>query len=280
MLPASLLSAVIRWNADPVLIDLGFRAIRWYGAFFAVGFAVGYLIVRWMFEREGKDTKTLDKLLITLLVGTVVGARVGHCFFYNPAYYLAHPIEVLYVWKGGLASHGGLIGIVTAIWVYAKTTPGQGYLWTLDRIVVPTALVGCLIRLGNLMNSELLGRAADVPWAFVFVRVDPATPRHPVVLYESLSYLATFAVLFFLYKRWGGRIAEGLLTGWFLVLVFGSRFVNELFKARLTPLDETSLFSMGQVLSIVPVLVGLWLVARAVRSRSSRERPRGRGQVA
>ena len=158
----------IYWNVRPELVQLGPLAIRWYGVFFAILFIVGLLIVRWQFHIEHKDEASLDKLLLYVIVGTVVGARLGHCLFYDPVYYLRHPVEILEVWRGGLASHGGAAGVLIAVCFYCRHRPDQPYLWLLDRIVVPTALGGAMIRLGNLFNSEILGTPTHLPWGFVF----------------------------------------------------------------------------------------------------------------
>src|SRR5262249_49124455 len=157
-------------------------------------FVLGYLIVRWQFRIEGKPESDLDHLLIYLVLGTIIGARLGHCLLYEPRFYLSHPLQILRIWEGGLASHGGATGVLIALYLYCRRRPNQPFLWLLDRVVVPTALGASLIRLGNLFNSEILGVPTQVPWAFVFVRVS-SEPLHPAQLYESLSYLLVFFVL-------------------------------------------------------------------------------------
>lgn len=268
----------IHWNVDPTLFRLGPFEIfgltvgplapRWYGLLFALGFLIGFWLMRRVFVREGKPETDLDVLLLYLLGGTIIGARLGHVLFYNPGYYLLHPGEIVQVWQGGLASHGGLIGVLTAIWLYTRNRTGQSYLWLLDRLAPAVALTGCFIRLGNLFNSEILGVPADVPWAFVFERVD-MLPRHPAQLYESLCYLLIFVVLQALYERLGALVPRGMLFGGFLVLIFGSRFFVEFVKMRQTGATEGLPLSMGQILSIPVVLAGAWLLWRAWQ-RSSR----------
>lgn len=267
----------IHWNVEPTIFHLGpFElfgfaigplAPRWYGLLFALGFLVGFYLMRRVFMREGKPEKDLDILLLYLLGGTIIGARLGHVLFYNPGYYLLNPGKIIAIWEGGLASHGGLIGILIAIWLYTRNRVGQSYLWLLDRLAPAVALTGCLIRLGNLFNSEILGVPADVPWAFVFERVD-MVPRHPAQLYESLCYLLIFVVLQVLYERLGALVPRGLLFGGFLTLIFGSRFFVEFLKMQQAAFADALPLSMGQLLSIPVVLVGVWLLIRAWRRAS------------
>ena len=252
---------MIHWDVSPELLRLGPFALRWYGVCFALSFMLGYFIVRGIFRREHKPERDLDRLLFYMLAGTIVGARLGHCLFYEPAYYLSHPLEILMFWKGGLASHGGAIGIFTALFLYSRSRLEQPYLWLLDRIAVPTALGGCFIRLGNLFNSEILGTPTDVPWAFVFARIDDV-PRHPAQLYESIAYLLIFIVLMVVYRKGGEKTPCGLLTGLFLALVFGARFLIEFVKVRQAAFGEALPLSMGQLLSIPVIVIGLILLWR------------------
>ncbi len=259
---------MIHWDVSPELLRLGPFALRWYGLCFVLGFLLGYFIVRWIFQREHKPERDLDRLLFYMLAGTIIGARLGHCLFYEPAFYLRHPLEILMIWKGGLASHGGAIGILISLYLYSRSRPEQPYLWLLDRIAIPTALGGCFIRLGNLFNSEILGTPTDVPWAFVFARIDDV-PRHPAQLSESIVYLLIFAVLLAVYRKLGERTPRGLLTGLFLALVFGARFPIEFVKVRQAAFGEGLPLSMGQLLSIPMILAGLVLLWRADRTRRS-----------
>ena len=252
---------MIHWHVSPEILRLGPFALRWYGLCFALAFLVGYFIVQWIYQRELKPERDLDRLLFYMLGGTLAGARLGHCLFYEPAYYLSRPLEVLMFWEGGLASHGGLVGIVLALYLYSRPRPEQSFGWLLDRIVIPSALGGCFIRLGNLFNSEILGTPTDVPWAFVFARVDTA-PRHPAQLYEALAYAVIFAVLLTVYRKRGTQTPRGLLTGLFLALVFGVRFLIEFVKVRQAAFGEALPLSMGQLLSIPLILIGIGLVVR------------------
>jgi phosphatidylglycerol---prolipoprotein diacylglyceryl transferase len=258
------LIAYIYWNVRPELFQAGPLAVRWYGLLFALLFWIGYGIVHWQFRREGKDAASLGSLLTHLITGTLVGARLGHCIFYEPAYYFSHPLDVLKIWEGGLASHGGAGGVLLALYLYSRKHPDQPYLWLLDRIAVPTALAGVLIRLGNLFNSEILGLPTRVPWAFVFARVDQ-TPRHPVQVYEAGAYAVVFVALMLVYRRLHSRTPKGLLLGLFLVAVFTARFFLEFVKERQSAYGENLSFSVGQWLSLPFVLAGAILLWRALQ---------------
>lgn len=253
--------AQIQWDMDPVIFQLGPFPLRWYSMGWLLAFAVGFYIVRWMYLKEGKPERDLESVLFFMMLGAMVGARLGHVLFYRPDYYFTHPIEIIAVWKGlrGLASHGGALGIMLALFLYARKRPNQPYLWLLDRVAVPTALGGMFIRLGNLMNSEILGLPSEVPWAMVFVQVD-ALPRHPAQLYEAMAYLAIFLFLFTLYRRRGPTLPHGTLIGLFLALVFSARFLIEFFKERHVPFEAGLPLSMGQILSIPMVLAGVGLI--------------------
>lgn len=249
----------IYWDVRPEIFRFGPLAIRWYGLLFAILFGLGFLIVRWQFRVEHKGAASLDKLMVYMIVGTIVGARLGHCLFYDPVYYSHHPLEVLEVWRGGLASHGGAAGILIALYFYTRRRPDQPYLWLLDRIVVPTALGGSLIRLGNLFNSEILGTPTQVPWAFVFERVD-SVPRHPVQLYESIAYALIFVLLLRIYWRLRAQTPRGLLLGLFLVSVFTFRFFLEFLKQRQAAYGHHLPLHVGQWLSIPFVVLGMALL--------------------
>lgn len=256
------------WSIDPEIIAIGPLSLRWYGLLFALGFVVGYYIMEWMFKQENKPTKELDNLTVYMAVSTVIGARLGHVFFYNWDYYGSHPEEILMVWKGGLASHGAAIGILIGLWLFVRKRKDFSYLWIVDRIVVTVALAGFFIRMGNLMNSEILGKAADVSWAFVFTRLPESEqfPRHPVQIYEALSYLAVFVLLFIRYKSKKASIRSGELFGWFLTLIFGFRFIWEFFKVK--QVESSSHYNlamdlnMGHLLSIPLILIGLIFLLR------------------
>lgn len=255
---------MIEWSVDPDLIAFGPLRIRWYGLMFLAGFTIGYFIVRDMCRREGKSFARLENLLIYLVAGTAIGARLGHCLFYEPGYYLSNPIEIFKIWKGGLASHGGTVGVMIAIWLYARRHPEFSILWIFDRLSIPVALVASFIRIGNLMNSEILGRPANVPWAFVFKRVDEI-PRHPAQLYESLTYFALFVLSYALYLRNPKRV-PGFFFGLLMVWIFGWRIILEFFKENQEAFEASMPLNMGQLLSIPFVVLGIYVLVRWFKS--------------
>ncbi|MHC4939384.1 MAG: prolipoprotein diacylglyceryl transferase [Planctomycetota bacterium] len=255
--------AYLHWNLDPTIVNLGPIALRWYGVFFAAGFLIGYSIIQRIYRQEGKPEKDLDSLCVALVVGTIVGARLGHCLFYHPREYLADPISILKVWEGGLASHGGVIGNIIALWWYARKRPDQPYLWLVDRIVIPTALTGALIRLGNFFNSEIVGIPTTKPWGIVFELYDkgPNPPaRHPAQLYESICYFLIFGFMIWLYRRRRALTPHGLIQGWFFITVFTARFFIEYVKVPQKPGMEDAMLKQGQLLSIPFIVLGIWLV--------------------
>ena len=256
----------IHWNASPEIVSIGPITLRWYGLLFASAFLVGLFIARKMFEADKAPEEWLDKAFIYMVLGAVLGARLGHVFFYDWDYYFRHLSEIPKIWEGGLASHGGAIGIIIALWIYSRVVTGRSVLWILDKVVVPTALGGCFIRLGNLMNSEILGKPADVPWAFIFERVDPATPRHPVQLYEAITYLIIFIILYRVYWKTEARQKPGFIFGLFLVLLFSARFFLEFFKSSQGGFETAfgNALSTGQLLSLPFVLAGLYFIFRKV----------------
>lgn len=255
------------WDADPVLLRIGSYQLRYYSILFVVGFIFGYRMFVWFFKREGKPVKLLDPLLYLLLGCTIVGARLGHCLFYEPDYYLAHPAEIFKIWHGGLASHGGTIAIIIGLYWFAKhygKKYGFGYLWLLDRVAIATAFVACFIRLGNFMNSEIYGHATNLPWGVVFLRNGETVAKHPTQLYEALCYLITAFVLLFIYKRYLSKIKDGLLLGIFFIGIFLSRFVIEFVKESQVKFEESMTLDMGQWLSIPFIILGFVLVYRSL----------------
>lgn len=245
------------WSASPILLNLGILQIRWYGLLFALGFVVGYQIMYWAFIREKKDLKHLETLTMTMILSTVLGARFGHCLFYDPVHYLSHPLDMLKVWEGGLASHGAAVGILFGLYLFHRKTK-MGYLWVLDRMVIIVALSGYFIRIGNFFNSEIIGKPTKVAWAVVFTRID-MLPRHPAQLYEALSCFIIFLILFYYYKK-NMTPKPGLMLGFFMTTVFGMRIVWEFFKENQVAFENGLPFNMGQLLSIPLVLAGLYLL--------------------
>ena len=260
----------IHWNVNPEIFRIGSFSIRWYGLLFALAFYFGYLIMEGMFKKEKVAPKLLDELVIYMFLGTLIGARLGHCLFYEPHYYLSNPVEILKVWRGGLASHGAAIGILIALYLFAKRSK-KSYLWILDRIVIVVALAGFLIRTGNLMNSEIFGKPTTVFWAFIFERVDPLNPRHPTQIYEGLSYLLIFVYLFKYYRKKNGKPKEGFLFAMFLILIFSVRFLLEFLKEVQVNFEHNYILDLGQALSIPFIITGIVILILINRKKVKTE---------
>ena len=246
----------VNWNADPFLIHIGNGGLRWYSLLFASGFFIGWYLFKWFFKREKVDLSLMDPLLITLIVATIVGARLGHCLFYQPDYYLGS-------WKGGLASHGGAIGLLLAMWWFARhygRKNGFDFLWILDRLCIAVAFAGCMIRLGNLFNSEIYGDVTSLPWGFIFGRNGETEPKHPTQIYEALSYLILGLILVWVYKYKLDKVYRGFFIGFFLIVCFGMRFLIEFIKEPQVGFEENMVLNMGQLLSIPFVLLGIGLL--------------------
>ena len=252
------------WNIDPNIFTFGPLQLRWYGLFFVGSFFVGLGIIKWIFRRENVQVANLDNLLFYSIIGAVIGARLMHCLAYEPDYYLSHPVEILKVWKGGLASHGGMIGVMIALYFYARNNH-LSYSWLLSRMTLPGMIVAASVRIGNFFNSEILGLPTDLPWAVIFSRVD-TIPRHPVQLYESASYLVIFGILLILYLRSSPGFATRILPGAFSVLLFGARFILEYFKTRQADYTTSLPFTTGQLLSLPIILLGIvWIIWAVTR---------------
>ncbi|MBK7028808.1 MAG: prolipoprotein diacylglyceryl transferase [Bacteroidales bacterium] len=249
----------INWSVRPEIFTIGSFSIRWYGLLFAMSFAIGYVIMLRFFKKENLPESLLDKLSIYMLVSTVIGARLGHVLFYEPANYLAHPLDILKIWEGGLASHGAAIGILLALYFFARSSK-KTYFWTLDRIVVVVALAGFFIRMGNLMNSEIYGKVTDLPWGFIFSLAGEELPRHPTQIYEALCYLAIFGFLLNYYFKNAGKPREGFMFGFFLVTLFTVRFVLEFMKEPQVNFESSMTLNMGQWLSIPFILAGVFII--------------------
>lgn len=266
------LLSYITWDINPNLISLGKLTIRWYGLLFMLGFIFGQQILFKIYKWEGKKTDDVERLTIYMVVAVIIGARLGHCLFYDPVFYLSNPWEILQIWKGGLASHGGALGILIGVWIYARKTPGQSYLWVLDRLVIVVALAGSLIRIGNLFNSEILGVHTTVPWAFIFEKVDQA-PRHPAQLYEAITTFILFVFLFFYYKKFKIKLPEGRTLGLFMLLLFTMRFFHEFIKVQQAHFHLGIPLNMGQLLSIPLALAGAYILYRSYQPHAKRPRP-------
>ncbi len=256
---------MIHWNVDPIIFSLGFLQLRWYSLGFLIGFTLGYSIMRKICLWEGKTTEQLDSLLVHLVAGTTIGARLGHCLFYDPVFYLSNPLEIFKIWEGGLASHGGVLGVLIAVWLFKRKNPEFTLMWLYDRLIIPTVMTGGFIRLGNLMNSEILGKPTEGNWGVVFDRVDQF-PRHPAMVYESLCYFVIFAIAYRMYLKTKANTPRGMIFGFVLAAVFVCRFVIEFFKENQESFENQMTLNMGQLLSIPFVLVGIWFFIRAKRT--------------
>lgn len=252
---------IIPWDVNPEIFRIGSFAVRWYGLLFASSFLFGYIILNRVFRNENLKQEVLDRLTVYMALGVVIGARLGHCFFYEPAYYLSNPIEILKIWRGGLASHGAAIGILIALWLFVRKEK-KDYTWVIDRIAIVVALSGFFIRMGNLMNSEIYGVETNLPWGFVFLRNGETAPKHPTQIYEGLAYLLIFVLLLRLYWRKKGEHIQGLLISLLMILVFTARFFIEFLKEDQVAFESTMKLNMGQWLSIPFVIAGaIWLYA-------------------
>lgn len=272
----------INWDVNPILINIGRLSLRWYSILFLSGFILGWYIFRWFFRREKIKEELLDSLLYTLLIATIVGSRLGHCLFYQPDYYLGSWQgfwEIFMPWKGGLASHGGAIALLIAMFWYTGKYGSKNnfdFVWIMDHLAIAVAFAACFIRLGNLFNSEIYGGVTDLPWGFVFERnIDPSNPadperlpHHPTQLYEALSYLILGTILILVYKFRLDKSYRGFYIGAFLVGCFGMRFLIEFIKNDQVAFEAGMKFNMGQLLSIPFILLGLsFLVYAFVRKQ-------------
>ena len=269
----------ITWTADPVAFTIPFieRDVRWYGIAFALGFMIGSYIVLKIWKHEKLNEAWFDKLFFYVIISATVGARLGHCLFYDPVHYLANPIDMIKIWEGGLASHGGTLGIIIAIWIYSRKVTHKNMLWTFDRLVVPVGFVAALIRFGNLMNHEIYGHATDVPWAFKFIENLPywergnapvfSLPSHPTQLYEAFFYILTSCVCLWMYWKRKDYNYQGLIFGVFLIGIFLSRFFIEFYKNNQESFEEGMVLNMGQLLSIPFIIAGGWFAYKGLKER-------------
>lgn len=251
----------IQWNISPSIFSIGPVSVRWYGLLFAMSFVVGYFIMLRIFRKENIPEPLLDELSMYMLISTVVGARLGHVLFYEPASYFAHPLDILKIWEGGLASHGAAIGIIFALYLFSRKTR-QPFLWVIDRIVIVVALSGFFIRTGNLFNSEIYGNVTSLPWGFVFQHVGETLPRHPTQIYEGLCYLGLFFFLLWYYFQKNGKPRPGFLFGMFLVVLFSFRLLIEFIKEPQVNFENSMALNMGQLLSIPFIVAGIVILAR------------------
>lgn len=268
------LLAAIHWNVRPEIFSIGSFEVRYYTLCFLLAFISSYMLMLRIFQRENKPQELLDQLSIYIFLGTLLGARLGHCLFYEFDYYKDHPLEMLlpYTYVNGefkltgfhgLASHGGAMGILAGIFLFCRKTKTD-FLWITDRLVIVIPLAGAFVRVGNFFNSEIIGLPSDLPWAVIFERIDQI-PRHPAQLYEAVSYVLIFILLWNIYHR-VSSLKPGLIFGVFLILLFGARFALEFVKENQEAFEEAMKFNMGQLLSIPFVALGLFLLFRPRRT--------------
>ncbi|MBD81366.1 MAG: prolipoprotein diacylglyceryl transferase [Crocinitomicaceae bacterium] len=265
----------IVWDIDPEIISSPI-SLRYYGLLFATAFISGYYVLQKIFENDKVKAEWLDSILMYVIIGTVAGARLGHCFLYDWEYFQHHLLEIFlpvrfepefeFIGYRGLASHGAAVGIIASAWLWSKRISKKPVLWILDRIVITVALGGFFIRMGNLMNSEIIGLPSDLPWAFVFKQLDEI-PRHPTQLYEAFSYLTIFIILFFLHFKKKLYLETGKIFGTFLILLFGIRLILEQLKENQSAFEDAMLINMGQLLSIPFILAGIFLILRKVEKQ-------------
>ncbi len=259
----------IYWDISPQIFSFGSFEFRYYGVFFASSFIFGYYIMQYIFKKENIPMKELDRLTTYAVIATIIGARLGHIIFYDFSSYLNNPIEILKIWHGGLASHGGTIGLIIALFYFNRKSEKKSYIWILDRFAIPTALGAFFIRMGNLMNSEIYGDATSLPWGFIFAQNHETVPKHPTQIYEALAYLLIFLLLFYIYKKSKFEPKKGLLFGVLLTGVFGFRFLIEFIKESQERFEETMIINMGQILSIPFIIAGIILIYKSTKSINS-----------
>lgn len=270
----------IDWNPDPEIFNLFGFSVRYYGLMFAISFFAGFQVLAYIFRKEGRSEEHADQLLMYAIFSTVIGARLGHYFFYEYPLLLADPIrffvDMITPPFAGLASHGAAVGLFTAFYLYHRKHPEMSYLYVVDRVVLTVSLGGFFIRMGNLMNSEIVGKPTDMPWAFKFYRDTEhimaaggeVLPRHPSQLYEALSCLVLFFLLSYIWNKYQKNLRPGFTTGLFLIWIFGLRFVYEFFKENQVSFEDGMALNMGQILSIPCVLAGVYLLVRTSKNQS------------
>jgi len=264
----------ITWNVDPVAFSAGPISVRWYGLFFALGFLLAVYMLGKMFKAEKCPDDWADKTFLYIILGVVIGARLAHVIFYDWAYYKDHLLEILMIWHGGLASHGGVLGGIIAMIYLSKKVMKKPLLWLGDRVFAVAGITATLIRLGNLMNSEIYGHETTLPWAVKFLRNYPSIPQelipacHPTQIYEALAYFCMFLFMMFLYwKKDFGKKYTGMLFGIGFLWVFVFRFFIEFIKNDQSDFEADMILNMGQLLSIPFIIYGIYLVIKAVRDK-------------
>ncbi len=273
-----MLSLYIQWDPKPEIFTIpGIDwPVRWYGLMWALAFIASHFFMNRVYKKEQRTDKQLDTLTLYIILGTIIGARLGHCLFYGPWFdevnaqgqlinegYLSHPLNILKVYEGGLASHGGAIGILTAMVLYCRKT-GEHLIWLFDRLVIVVPLAAMCIRIGNLINSEIIGKVTDVPWAFIFVKESPL-PRHPAQLYEAIYCLFLFILMYWLWKNKRDKVGPGFMFGLLCTLLFIERFADEFLKENQSDFESGLPINMGQILSLPFIMIGLIMMWRSFK---------------
>lgn len=268
---SSLILNFITWdvNSDIFTLPIINHPIRWYGIFWLLGIILCSRLLWTMFKKEGRAVEFLDQLSIYIVLGTIIGARLGHVLFYDPSYYFSNPLKIFAIWEGGLASHGGGIGIVVAIFLFAKKQK-LPFLWVADRIALVVPIAGACIRLGNLMNSEMIGTPTNLPWAFIFTSIDQI-PRHPAQLYEALFCTILFLLLRYLWTKPILKNNIGNCFALLLILLFSFRFLDEFLKLNQEDFENSLFINMGQLLSIPFILIGSTLFIINSRKKTQQQ---------
>lgn len=249
------------WDADRVIVNIfGPFSLRWYSLFFLSGILFGNYLFHRMLEKEGKSTELRETLLYYIVIGTVVGARLGHVLFYDPAVYFSNPLSILKVWEGGLASHGGFTGVIVAIFVFSLRYKSMPFLWVADRVAICAVAAGGFIRIGNFFNSEIVGGVTNVPWAVIFAKLD-SLPRHPTQLYEAAGYLSISLILYLIYISQKRKPSEGSIMGYAMIIAYSFRFAIESLKENQVAYEDDMLINMGQTLSVPFIFIGILLVS-------------------
>ncbi len=256
---------IVNWDVDPTLFSFGSLEVRYYGLLWAIGLGISAYIFSSLMKKEGFPEKSFDSIFWYGVLSTIIGARLGHCLFYEPEYYLTHPFEILDIRQGGLASHGAAFGLLVGLWLFARKQR-LPYMWGLDRITLAVTVTGTLVRLGNLMNSEIYGTETSLPWGFVFVQAGETLPKHPTQIYEAICYALLFGALAWMYYgRDMARRRPGVMFGLFLIVLFGSRVIIEMIKNPQVAFEADMTLNMGQTLSLPFVLAGIVILVWSLR---------------
>lgn len=255
----------ITWSVSPDIFKLPWVdwPVRWYGLMWALGLIISQQVMYYIFKKENRPAEHIDTLTLYIVVATLLGARLGHFLFYDPGVFISDPLSIILPPYAGLASHGGAIGILIGLWLYCRKL-NYNYLWMVDRLVIVVCITGACIRLGNLLNSEILGKATDVPWAFIFTKIDNV-PRHPAQLYEAIYCVLLFALLFYIWKNKRTVVSNGFIFSIFLIVLWSLRFVDEFFKISQESFEDDMMLNMGQILSIPFVLAGIILMIKTYK---------------